>query len=450
MKEKRAAILFALVLLAMIALPLAVSDVRITGYQTSRPTNVSVFVLPAQPTLQIISPTATTYDEGEPILLDYTAILIDTVWYNLDNSSNTTINQSFYFYASPGTHTLYLYGNLSNGTVLSDNVTFTVEEEAPGGKGTVTITPEEKIEIVLEKEIIEIALRQGEEKQIKLFVKNNEEKTVTVTLEDLDIDDFITSISRTEFPLNPGQTEEVLITFKAEENTIPNVYLEKILIKSDGSEKELSFYVEVESKEFLFDVDVNIPEEPALFYPGETLIANVMFYNLGVEGETEVSVEYLIKDPETDNIVFGEKQTLIIGTSTSLTKAFPIPSNIESGDYVFYVRAVYDSKTASASKWFRVLPVSILPKNIQKMLDGIREDGPYLAMAIFTFMMMFIGFTAFQILAAKYGWFGARRAYCKAGKKPAAGKKYAASRKPKHKTQNYKKRIRKNLKRIKK
>jgi len=438
--KKREIVFLPLIILFLLA------NIAFLTSANSQDQGITVSVVPAAAVLEIVSPTNTTYTEGDYILLDYNEEFIDTVWYNLDNGTNTTINSSFYFQTSVGTHTLYLYGNQSNGTVLSDNVTFMVEEAARGGR---TIP---KKEVIVEEEItvedkIALFIRQGETKEVKLLIKNNNDKATKIKIADKNLEDLLAQISDIEFYLEPGKAKEITITFSADKDKIPDLYMEKITIFADSLQKEITFYVEVESKDPLFDVSVEIPEKPAIFYPEDTLSAEITFYNLGKEGETEVDIDYLIKNPEGD-IVFGEKQTLVIGKSLSFIKKIDIPSDIEAGDYLFYVRVTYDSKTASASKWFRVLPVSILPKNIQKMLDGIREDGPYLAMAIFTFMMMFIGFTAFQILAAKYGWFGARRAYCKAGKKPAAGKKYAATRKSKQ--QSYKKRVKRNLKRIKK
>lgn len=453
--KKRIISLLAIASILIITIPLISSEVTIAGHATSQPTNVSVFVLPPHPILKIISPTETIYTENEYILLDYSAVLIDTVWYNIDNSQNTTINQSdlpFYFKESKGTHTLYLYGNTTtNGTILSDNVTFQVQKKPSAGRAK--IEPE-KIEVVVDKEVIELSLEQGQEKQISVFVKNNEEEKVNVQIENLDIGDFITSISRTELVLEPGQQEEILITFKAENDTIPEVYLEKILIKTIESEKEISFYVEVQSKDVLFDVDIFIPEDPAIFYPEENLTAQVLIYNLGQTSQTEVRIEYIIKNPETNKVTVGEEQTLIITKAlTNITKSFTLPIDIDPGNYVFYVKALYDSKTASASKWFKVIPISpYVPKAVQKALNAIDREGPYLAIAIFSLTSLFIGLTVSQILAKKYNWFKYaknKKTMKKTGSKKIQKEKSKTTKKNGSSHQKYKKRIKSNLKKIK-
>ena len=390
---KRGYLLFFLVLL----IPLL--NAGVTGQATSQETGISVTVL-SNPVLEIISPTATTYTEGDYILLDWTENLIDTVWYNLDNTANTTINTSFYFQTSIGTHTLYLFGNQSNGTILSDQVIFSVQA-APSGRGG-----GRPREVIVEEEVIEekipLELHQGETKEVKLLVKNDLNKEAKIRIEDLNLDNLLIKISDIEFYLNSGQTKEVIFTFYASENKIPELYLEKILITTEDYEKEVSFYIEVESLDFLFDVKVEIPEEPKIFAPGEELTAIVDFYNLGREGEAEVNIEYLIKD-EQGKIIFGERQSLIIGTSISITKRLDLPKNIKEGDYVFYVKATYDSKTASASKWFKIERKIVAADFLKIIKEELGKDKEKIAAAIAILVGLYILLLPLEDLFGKRG-----------------------------------------------
>jgi len=321
---------------------------------TSQETGVSVSVVSNNSYLDLISPQNTTYQENEYILLDYNSNLIDTVWYNLDNTANTTINTSFYFQTSVGQHTLYLYGNMSNGTVLSDNITFTVQAEtAPSGGGAKKEVIVEEENITISEEKIPVTIKQTETKEIRLLIKNNKETGTNIRIDDQDLTDLLIRVSDIEFYLNPGEAKEVTFTFSASKDKTPDIYLEKAILVTDGLEKEILFYIEVESLGFLFDVDLEIPKDPTVYKPGDELISQVTFYNLGKAGETDVQIEYVIKDIK-GNIIFGEKQNLIIGMSLSMTKTFKLPDTIEEGDYIFYIKVTYDSNTASASKWFTV------------------------------------------------------------------------------------------------
>ncbi len=348
---KRGIIIF--VLLSVIFSLSSINVGAITGAASSQEQGVSVFVLPAVPVLNIISPENKTYEEGEYILLDYQAILIDTIWYNLDNTANITINSSFYFTTTIGSHTLYLYGNHSNGTIYSDEVTFYVGAlKSGGGKKEVIIN--ETIPITLEKERIDVSLKQGESKTVRLLIRNDYTETVKVDLKKIGLENLLASLSETEFYLNIGESREIYLNFAAAEDIKPDLYIGKLFVSTKTTQKEILIAVEVESLGFLFDVSVDIPKEPMIFKPGEEITSIIKFYNLGAIGQQEVNIEYLIKD-EQGNIVFGEKQVLIIGPSISITKVFKLPDNINEGNYIYYVKATYDSKIASASKWFSVL-----------------------------------------------------------------------------------------------
>lgn len=105
------------------------------GEASPRPQNLSVYVLPAIPILTIISPENITYSTST-ILLNYSVINeVESIWYNLDNGINTTINSPAYFNAAEGSHVLYLYANNSQGA-SSKSVIFSVKIETsqpPGG-----------------------------------------------------------------------------------------------------------------------------------------------------------------------------------------------------------------------------------------------------------------------------------------------------------------------------
>jgi len=395
-------------LFSFIILVFFINAISVIQAVTSQPTGVSVSVVSTASALSIISPTSTgTYYSDDYILLDYTATLIDTVWYNLDNTANITINTSFYFQTTAGIHTLYLYGNKTNGTVLSDDVIFTVTAPSTGGGGKAVII-EDEVNISVEESEIPVAIKQGETKEVTLLIKNHYEKTTTIKLEDQNLNDLLISLSETTLTLSPGESREVTVTFTAKEDKTPDLYLEKIIIKTDSTQQDIWFYVEVESQGFLFDVKVNIPKEPTVYKPGEEILANVMFYNLGKEGDTDVNIEYVIKDTQ-GNIIFGEKQILIIGTSIDLVKTFKLPENIADGDYLFYVKATYQGKTAIASKWFTIKSESVFERNIKEfprlIAKGFNKDKQLIAIAAAIMLGLYL------ILGIFEKFFGARGVY---------------------------------------
>lgn len=103
-----------------------ITDEIITGKITSQEMGLSIFIQTAGgiPSIFITSPKNQTYLKNESILLNYTVLNGDFVWYNVDNSENTTINSPIYINISQGPHILYIYSNNTNGTG-SEEISFT-------------------------------------------------------------------------------------------------------------------------------------------------------------------------------------------------------------------------------------------------------------------------------------------------------------------------------------
>jgi hypothetical protein len=96
----------------------------ITGKPTSESLALNITVSLPTTVLSIVNPENDTYLFNESLLLNYSQINADYVWYNLDLGANTTITGAVYFNVTEGEHTLYLYGNNTYGET-SANISFT-------------------------------------------------------------------------------------------------------------------------------------------------------------------------------------------------------------------------------------------------------------------------------------------------------------------------------------
>src|SRR3989344_6924180 len=80
------------------------------------------------PNLALLSPKNNTYLTNNSLLLNFTSSNAQTIWYNLDNGANTTITGFTHFNTSIEGHQLYLFANSSNGTLIGQNVNFSINE----------------------------------------------------------------------------------------------------------------------------------------------------------------------------------------------------------------------------------------------------------------------------------------------------------------------------------
>lgn len=125
--EKRVVVFFIISFLLITIIPAEGLDIAIE------------IAIPSEPILLLISPENITYSSNENILLNFTAINADAIWYNLDNTANITITGETLFSTTFASHTLFLFANNSFGT-SERNVTFAVvappvDDEGNGNGG---------------------------------------------------------------------------------------------------------------------------------------------------------------------------------------------------------------------------------------------------------------------------------------------------------------------------
>ncbi len=247
--------------------------------------------------------------------------------------------------------------NSYSGGTLSFNVTgFTVysAEETPedelvlppppggGGGGLIFTTSVDEISI---------SLKQGDVKTKEITINNlgNNKLSFSVTS---DIGEFV-KINQENFQIGPKEKKTIIIDFIARENTIPELYLGNLFIEALGVKKIIPITIEVESKVALFDISIEIPERFLDISPGEELLVKIDLHNLVSETETNIDLEYIIKDIN-GNIMLTEGERISVEGRKTFEKLIKIPEDIGFGRYVLYVRLIYDNTVASSSAWFNV------------------------------------------------------------------------------------------------
>jgi len=247
-----------------------------------------------------------------------------------------------------------------NVATSEENITEIPEEETPpitpsGGGGGAATT---KFEVVPES--IHVMMKQGETQTKTLTIKNTGTSALNIEIGESKLADFI-KIDNPSFSLVSGKTETITIDFLAREDTIPDLYIGKLVVKAGSIEKEIMIAVDIESKENLFDVEVKIPSRYTIVSPGEDILADIKIYNLGVDSPTDALVEYAIKDKE-GNVITALTDTVAVETQMSFTKLINIPENTALGRYALYISANYKGNIAGSSVFFDVAEPKILEK----------------------------------------------------------------------------------------
>jgi hypothetical protein len=104
----------------------AITGDAVTGKATDANLAMSVVLALELPVLEVFSPKNNTYITPYNLLLNYSALYINTVWYNINNGINYTLNSPLLFNSSEGSHTVFLYANNTDGAASSINRSFSI------------------------------------------------------------------------------------------------------------------------------------------------------------------------------------------------------------------------------------------------------------------------------------------------------------------------------------
>jgi hypothetical protein len=488
----------------------SITGEAVTGkaLQSSLALNITVS-LPI-PVISIISPKNATYLINESLLVNYSSVNADSLWYNLDLGSNITLNGPFYINVSQGPHTLYIYGNntyqltienvsfvansslfvvlygeyngstrgnstdfinytyedlqslngivlentlygkirfnqaidISNDRINSDNLldldsnsqissnrielnstelpnfntsatlwlyglsftnprilrdgvvcpttecikesysggilrfyvnhlaTYSAEEtpytpptsDGGGGGGGGSSSSEiyydspvvEVVEdnITLISDEITVSLEPGESILQDFYLMNNYPGTIEAEISFIGLENFL-EVGETQFVLPYQEIKVIKLNFSIPEGTIPDNYVGRILVKSNGKIYESLVSIDVQSGESLFDVHLDLDKDKLPANPGSYLWFKTLIYNVGGEDEVEVFLKYTLKD-SSGKIIFEGEDVAIVGSYLEKEGKIKLPRNIPDGKYVLSTNVNYEGKSAVTSVSFEV------------------------------------------------------------------------------------------------
>jgi len=216
-----------------------------------------------------------------------------------------------------------------------------------GGRGAVLIK-----NFSLDKELIKVSIKQGENAKEFLAIKNTGNTEIKIILEVSKLEKFII-LSDEEFVLKAGESKTIGIDLFAKENEAADSYLGKIIVSGEGIRKTVSLILEIKEKRALFDVVTKA--QNAFASHGDSVNANIKLINMGDLENVDVLLYYAIKDFNNSVITFRE-ETLAINREIDIVRGLKLPEDIPLGKYVFYSSITYGGNLiASSSDVFEVI-----------------------------------------------------------------------------------------------
>jgi len=221
-----------------------------------------------------------------------------------------------------------------------------------GGGGSSKASTKLVKDFSISKDQISIKLKQGETKKQEIVIVNNGSSTIELEFSTYKINNFIRIRNQT-VKINAGESYKLVLDVLVEEETIPDLYIGKVIIEGADAPKEVLFAIEVVSKNPLMDVKVELLEQFIKSKAGDNIVASVQLYNLGGTSRIDVTLDYFIKNAQED-VVYTTSETIAVETQASSLKTIKLPQTLPPGYYIVYVRATYEGQVASSSEWFSV------------------------------------------------------------------------------------------------
>ena len=213
---------------------------------------------------------------------------------------------------------------------------------------------EEPVNFVLNKDLIKLALRQGQSEKTAFIIENKGGKA-DVEISVVGIENLV-FLDTKKLTLNKNEGMEIKGNIVVLESTKPGVYTGKISVKAGTLEKIVNVIVEVSSKRALFDVRLDLPSDQRsiIVGTGQGLITpTITLINIGDLEKVDVVLRYVVKDSE-NNIISETIETKGIEKQLSFARDLEIPSYAKQDNYVAYVQVEYQDSVAVASQLFSV------------------------------------------------------------------------------------------------
>ncbi len=200
--------------------------------------------------------------------------------------------------------------------------------------------------------LLKVSIKQNEVIQKTFSIFSDEGGPVSLRL--INVEGI--SIEQNSFVLNSGEFVSVNLSFDSK-NLIPGIYAGYIEITSKKGVSNLPIILEVESKDVLFDGDLEVPPVYSEVSPGDKLVVKIQVFDLtfGSTGLSPASIDleyFIYKDDGT--LILSEKETLVVNHELSLTKSISLPENLKPGNYFVGTKTVYGTSVGTSTGLFEV------------------------------------------------------------------------------------------------
>lgn len=236
--------------------------------------------------------------------------------------------------------------------------------------------------------LLKVLIKSNEfiEKQARIMSTGKEPATINVDI--LGLSDIVKADSAS-FTIKPGQTKVLNMNFSSymPEQRIeqqPGIYVGKLVISSQKAVKEIPMVAEIETRNVLFDMNLNPVALERRVKQGTDTTIEVRLFNLQSIESANVDVDYFVKDINGNTIV-TESETVVAKSQASFFKTISIPKNLKPGPYVFAAEARFGNSVGTSSYMFEVIG----PEPESSFVEFCKNSLLCLGLSLTTMLLLF-------------------------------------------------------------
>ncbi len=272
-------------------------------------------------------------------------------WYFCARDANTNVNctdtQNFTV-ATPSTPT----SSTSTSTSSSTSSTSSGSGGDSGGVlgGLFGSATKKLYNFTYDPELFKVPLKQGDTETRVLTITNIGNQNISFVLKSFGLDNFLV-LSEDEFVIPFGESKTVTLDFSAGQDVAVDEYNGKIILNSSIGASEVPVVLDVNAREYEFEISVNLSEDSKRVSPGDEVYATINIFNLKDIPFSDINLYYAIKDFE-GNIYDSKEEGINLESSVSLERTLNFPKDATVGNYIFYARVQHNSFAAVGSDDF--------------------------------------------------------------------------------------------------
>lgn len=254
-------------------------------------------------------------------------------------------------------------------------------EEASSSDGDVGVGADSRVvsDFELDTESLIIYLKRGQLTHKKIVILNNGTGEISVALDIETFGEFIFPSERF-FYLSAGEEKELELDFYFPKRLVADVYIGKIKFFSSDKERYIDIIL-VLNDDSLFDIRTTVLKNEYMRF--EKVKANISLFPL-VKGSVVANLTYSVINYEK-KVLATVTEEIEINESIVIERELSFPSNIASGNYLFYVRLDYGKSHAFSSDSFTIKNMSL-----RSLLDYFGTTEGVVILYISFLLMIFI------------------------------------------------------------